>query len=542
MFSKHKFLLINLAVLLFVGLIFLFPFFQKGFYLSHDGEAQVARFGAYVKGFLDGQFPIRWAGDLNYRYGSSVLIFYYPLTGLAAIPLNIVGISLENSFKLIIGFSFVICFSSFFLWIRELTKDNRAAFAGALVYGLAPYHFLNLYVRGDIAELLALGLVPFVFYFIEINRKERIEFTLLSSVFYALVILSHNSVSLVFSPIILLYAIFRSKDKKSLFSSFLMILLGLMMSAFFWLPAIIEAKYTNAQLFMGDMFKNNFPSFSSLIYSNWGFGADVNKAGGLSPQLGIIAWAFVLLSTLFIFRKNKYSKDVIFWMVIFWGLIFLTIGSSSSIWKIVPFLKELQFPWRFVGISSFVAAVLASLSISILGKKTKYIVIVLILLYSIQFVKIIPIKSKPDSFYFSYPGTTYYHGQASSIWTAGDFFEYPKNKIEIIGGRGKIVSQNIKSNLHTLRLDAKTNLSILDNTVYFPGWEVDVGRNKIPIEFQDMNHRGLIEFRVPEGIHSVKIRFGESIVRQISDYLSILGVVFLMLFALIRKRINMFKI
>ena len=91
-----------------MSLIFVIPLFSSNFYASHDGEAIIARFGAYVKASNDGQFPLRWAGDLNFRYGSPVLIFYYPLPGIFLIPLNAIGISLENTFKIIIGFSFIL--------------------------------------------------------------------------------------------------------------------------------------------------------------------------------------------------------------------------------------------------------------------------------------------------------------------------------------------------------------------------------------------------------------------------------------------------
>ncbi len=515
---------LQICFLLLIGLVFLVPLFKNNFYLSHDGEAQVARFGAYVKAFEDKQFPPRWAGDLNYRFGSPVLIFYYPLPGFISVPLSLSGIDLETTFKIIIGFSFVFSFTSFFLWIKQLTRDVITGIFGAALYGLAPYHFLNLYVRGDIAELLALSIAPLVFYFLEkVFTTQKIKFVALTAFFYSLLILSHNSVSLVFSIILALYVLFRSKSKKNLFLSFLSLGIGLVASSFFWLPAIVEAKYTNSDLFIGQMFKDNFPSLLSLVYSRWGFGPEVNRVGGLSPQIGTIHWLLVLCSVPYLFKKTKSALSLKFWIITFVLLVFMTISLSSPVWKVIPLLPKFQFPWRFIGVAGFCASVIGALFSQMLTKQVKVILLILIVIYSFGFLVLKQIPKKSDFFYFSYPGTTYYHGQASSIWTAGDFYSFPKNKLEIIGGKGKFTNQNIKSNKHDISLSAKTELTILDNTVYFPGWRAMVDGVRVPVEFQDMNHRGLITFKVPKGIHKVNVIFGESAIRLMSDCLSLVG-------------------
>ncbi len=41
------------------------PLFHKGFYPSHDGELHLARVAAYSQALKNGQFPVRWAADLN---------------------------------------------------------------------------------------------------------------------------------------------------------------------------------------------------------------------------------------------------------------------------------------------------------------------------------------------------------------------------------------------------------------------------------------------------------------------------------------------
>ncbi|OGH16050.1 MAG: hypothetical protein A3C30_00660 [Candidatus Levybacteria bacterium RIFCSPHIGHO2_02_FULL_40_18] len=505
--------------------------------MSHDGEAHVARFAAYYKAFLDGQFPLRWAGDLNYGYGSPVFIFYYPLPGLLSIPIHALGLSFEATFKLIIGMFFGLSFITFFLWAKEFVR-REAAFLGALLYGLAPYHFLNLYVRGDIGELVALGIVPLVFLFIKKSIEVKSSgFIILAGISYALLILSHNAVSLMFSPVILLYAFILSRNLKDVIFGLTPIVLGLILSAFFWAPSLIESRYTNRELFIGDMFKDHFPSIQQLTYSPWGFGPDVNKPGGLSPQIGILNLSLAIGSIALLFKKFKEKKMVLFWTAVLVFSIFLTLNFSSLIWEKAPLFRFLQFPWRMTSLSGFASIILAMYFLNeIIDKKIIVILITAIFVYSLSFLKTQPINAKDDSFYLSYKGTTDYHGAASSIWTAGDFSIAAKAPYEVIEGEGEIREIKRKSNVHEFNVIAPNDLKIVDNTVYFPGWQVMVDGDRVPIQFQDPNYRGLITFSVPRSAHNIKVSFGESPTRIASDFLNLTGLLIIITTFAFRSR------
>ncbi len=515
--------IIYIFLIILISGIFISPLLHFKFYQSHDGEAHVARFAAYFQAFKDGQFPPRWAGNLNFGYGTPVFIFYYPLPGFVASGIHSIDISFEDSFLLLMIISFILAPLFFYFWISEyINKD--IAFIGGLLYGLAPYHFLNVYVRGDIAETMALVFVPLVFLFIEkFIRSKKIIFILLGAVTYGLLVLSHNGISLMFSPVLLLYAVLRSKTKKIFFLTLTIFVLGLLLSSFFWLPALYEGKYVNTQLFIGSMYKKHFPAPLQLIYSNWGFGPDVQKQRGLSPQIGILYITLTILA-LFILPKNKNKKDIIFWLGVFMVAVFITLSLSGFIWGKLSILRLYEFPWRFTALSSFTAVTIGCFTLYHMKSKKLYIVcFILLIAISIQFIKVKSYESKKDKFYINYSGTTDYHGASSSIWTAGDPGEPAKAQLELIGGKAKIENFKKKSTLHTFTINAQTNSQILDNTTYFPGWIAMVDGKRVPIEFQDMNHRGLITFRVPQGKHAIRLEFKESPIRLISDILSLIG-------------------
>lgn len=522
-----------IIILIFIHAIFLFPFFKPGIPLSHDGDGHVARIGAYYKAFQDGQFPPRWAGDLNFRFGTSVFIFNYHLPYYFATFLHMVGLNLEDSFKLVLGISFILSGVGFFLWLSKLVR-KEAAFVGALLYGLAPYHFLNIFVRGAFGETVGLAIVPFVFWQIEkIRNDNKILDVLIAGILYGLLILAHNGTALMFSPVFLLYCLFRMKNKYHLRSFFAFFLIGIVVSSYFWLPAILESRYVNVASAFRDMYRQHFPPFSYLIYSGWGFGPDVNAQNGLSPQVGIVIFIFVLTAIInFLRHKDKF---VGFWLFIFFVAIFLSTSLSDIVWRNISVLKLLEFPWRFTALSSLAGAVIGAYIIStIKNKKMIYYIVIALLIGSFLYTKTNVKNKRDDKYYYSFSGSTVYRRATTTIWTGEDPFKIPENKIEVIAGDGKVNNFVRKSNLHSFALTAETSVRILDNTFYFPGWQVYVNGKKVPIEFQDMNHRGLITFMVPKGVHNIAVVFRESAIRLFSDILSLFSITIILGFLIVR--------
>ncbi len=535
--------LLNWRVIFIVGVlsVFLFPLFHFGIYITHDGEANIARFAAYFKAFSDLQFPPRWAGDLNFGYGSPVFIFYYPLPGYISSALHLFGISFADTFKIIMGVSFILNGLFFYLWSKKIFRKDVALIT-SIIYAFSPYHLLDMYVRGDVAEILALSIIPLVFLSIEkFIEKKGYLWLLRGGFFYALLILSHNGISLTFTPLFIIYCFFRAKNMKILFNLSLIFILGLCLSAFFWIPAIMESSFVNAKLFIGDNFKSNFLNFNQIVFSKWGFGPDVNSPGGLAPQIGIVYISSLIISSLIFLRNLKKERLFGFWICAFIVTIFMTTSYSFIFWKNINTLKLLEFPWRFIAVASFTASAAIGYLLNLTKNKIILFSVLLVFLISVvPFIKTEDYEIKSDSFYNEYPYTTYFHGEASSVWTAGDFSENAKNQFEVISGRAKILNINKKSALHTFLIDADNNTRILDNTVYFPGWRVSIDNKKVPIEFQDINHRGLITFSVPEGKHLINIRFEESLLRLLADIISVVALILFILGFVFRKKIKNF--
>lgn len=506
--TKHPLAPILLIVIVLV--FFLWPLFQSGIFHTHDGQLHIARIAAYFEELSRGQFPVRWASDLNYGYGTPLFIFYYPLPYFLGSILHFFGISFTEAFKILLGISFIAAPITFYLWLRKLFPLG-IALAGALVYGLAPYHFLDLYVRGAIGELFAFVFIPLVL--LSIERKA----ILTGAVWYSLLILSHNAFALVFTAVLAFYAMLR----KSVVSLAKILAIGLGLSAFFWLPAMIEQRYTHSDLFISNKYLENFPSLAQLVWSPWGFGTEVSKSGGLSPQIGLMH-ILIALGSIVSFQKLKKLR----WLFIFGGTLFLialffSVNVSSVIWGKISFLQKFEFPWRFTALSSFAAAALSVLIFSLPKTKTlAYVVTSALLFLSIPFLKVATREFYSDEYYLSYQHSTDF-GAASTIWSAGDPIKPASEPIQIIAGKGTVEDYSKRSTLHRFTINAESDVTVLDSTTYFPGWKVTVDGQKVPIEFQDANYRGFITFRVSQGIHYIDVVFTESAIRLLANIISL---------------------
>lgn len=520
------------------GLVFLLPFYRNDFYVSHDAESLIVKAAATYKAFSDGQIPPRWAGDLNYNYGVPVLNFYYPFASYLTSAFSLVGFGWEFSYKLIITAFFILAGVTFYIYLKQIFS-KEVSFAGALFYMLSPYHFVDIFVRGHIGEIIALGIFPLVILFLHKTLvKPKISSMVLGGICYGVLILSHNILALMFSVLLLGYIVVFSRSFFIFLNSLLLFLIGLGFSAYFWLPALLESKYINSEIFISGYFQDHFIKLGNLIYAPWGWGVNINEVGGLSPHIGII-YAILVLVAFYALRVKNHRKEIIFWFSALVISAFFTNEISSLLWSKFHILEQFQFPWRFIAISSFAACVLVAYALSYINKKAfTYLVIIIILLISSSYIQVKGYIKHEDSFYLNYPGTGAYHGESTTIWTAGDASSYPAFPIEIISGKGQILDYKRKSNIHEFTVIAEDSVKVKDNTVYYPGWRVFVGDKEVPIEFQDPNHRGLITFKVPDGKHDVEVKFTETILRKVANIISLISFAFVILALIFRNKFD----
>jgi hypothetical protein len=235
-------------------------------------------------------------------------------------------------------------------------------------------------------------------------------------------------------------------------------------------------------------------------------------------------------------------------MCLFILSFFLVTSYSKLIWQHAYLLNEAQFSTRILLQVAFCVSMLAGYLTFILKKKSFiYLLIFITISYTILNWgqrTIIP-SINDSSLIQGLPASTQnYEGIASFAsprWLDSSHpwqSSKPINNIEILNGQGKI--NNVKRNTvsHQYIVYAISNLTVKENTLYFPGWTVKIDGKNVPIEYKNSKYLGIIIFNVPPGLHFIDIEYTDiktfSIIK-IVDIISFIVIIIFVILYLINK-------
>jgi uncharacterized membrane protein len=537
LFSRYK----HIIFLLLVIFLAVKPLIHLGLPPTHDGEYHVIRFYEFDKAIRDGDWYPRWAEDLNNGYGIPLFNYVYPLPNYAASLFHLFGSNFIDAFKMNLILATAIGVIFFYLWTR-LYFNNLAALTAAVFYCFAPYRFVDIYVRGSVGEVWALAWFPAFLWAITIFiQKKKMDYFVLSGIFFALTIFSHNIVGLMFAAFAFTYVLFclfiNKSGKKIVIFTFGSFLLGLCLSAIFWLPALVETKFVkNLQLYNID---EHFPELSELLIPSWGTGFSNGALGNqMSFQIGVANLIAVFLGFIF-FIRSKYA----FFLSWFLLVLFLMLGLSKPLWHTMPLLNYFQFPWRFLSLAILLCSFIAGAVVNkIVDKKWKIIVcflfIFLSIILSIPYTKPAYYHYRTDSHYLTrdnfFRGTNSQGDLFNTIWIDKKL-PIKEKRIEISQGEGLIKLQESKTTFLKYEIIAKTKSEIIANIAYFPGWTLDIDGKKSQLQ---RTRDGIMTFSVPKGKHVVSLQLNDTIIRRIGGLFSFLGFITCIVLISMRKRLN----
>lgn len=444
------------------------------------------------------------------------------------------------------------CFSSrlsgggigMYLLAKEIFGRIPGFVAGAL-FIFAPYRALDVYVRGDIAEIFALSIVPFLLFFIsKLLKTDKIKFFWLGTLAFAAFLLTHNITTLIFTPLIVLLSLyFLFKNKWRGWRKVLWIfVLGLGMSVFFMVPAYFEKNLvqtealTRAQL----DFRAQFVKVSQLFLDrSWNYsGSNPQQAGTISYQIGWPYWWLAILS-LAVVLINKKRKNILLFgilITIFGFGVFMTHNKSAPIWEFIKILIYVQFPWRFLSYAIFASSLLGAYLISYFTGRNLWILagIITVLAVALNWQYF-----RPEHFYYDMTDSIKLSGQNFIDQQKGSLLDYlPKTALEpkelapssplVISGKSDVTNFVNKSNSFSFDVEAIQN-SVIDAPVFdFPNWTTYI--DGIVVPHKSSYPTGRIEIPITEGQHSVSALFKNTPVRTFSNlvsFISLLAFVFL---------------
>jgi hypothetical protein len=500
-----------------LSFIVLFPLFKSG-YFSHQDDLQVIRIVEMRKCFSDFQIPCRWVPDMGWGNGYPLFNYYgvftYYLGGLISFIFNYLVTA-----KILFGIALVLGSFGMYYFVSSYFKNNLAGFVSAVLYMFAPYKALDIYVRGALGEAMALTIIPFVFWFLykifeEPKSKKYFLFFVISLFFF---LITHNIMTIVFLPFVLLFAVyllFKNKfsNLKNLFFGFI---ISFLLSSFFLIPAFVEKDLVQTESltrFELD-FRANFVGFKQIFLDrSWGYGTSIpGPLGKMNFSAGTIHWIMAVLGSIF-----SPILGVIFLMS-----VFMMHNTSSFVWEAVPLLSYFQFPWRFLSLSIFISSILGGVFIYKLNKKYQLLGSVIIVIFTVIFNYS---YFKPREYYL----VTNEQKTSGELWEVqqkGALLDYlPKTALE---PREKAVSNieglEIGSDYFKFNVNLDEKKEIEVPVFYFPNWAIYV--NGVKIDIRHDNILGRIEFDLEKGGHEVVGKFKNTPIRNIANTLTLIGLV-----------------
>jgi hypothetical protein len=366
-FAASKALDITLLILVCIAVAS--NWYSPGWPEGHDA------IGVTIEAENIGHLLHRYGGLLSYdllgdisAFDLNPMLLHYALSILADLFTCIAATKIV--FLLLFIFSAVLAYC----YVHELTKNRPGSFIAALAYIFAPCFLIEVVFEGHWTVGAGYALTPLLFLATEKAMQDpkpgRIVIAGLSLAL--LIAVSHpQTFPLLVGPFWVLYVALRVwqsgklKYRATATAGFIVVLLGLSLTAFWWLPLLREVRYLHAP-------------YSSMDEAAW-YSANLGQALTLRPILccaGSSAYgesgdlATTILQTLpFVLAllgavanlRNRYV-----WIFSALAILSLVLASGPSspnslFWfahSYVPFFKWIRTPSRFLLFASLAYAVL----------------------------------------------------------------------------------------------------------------------------------------------------------------------------------------
>ena len=567
--------------------------FQSGYFNMHD-DLQMMRQLQMEKCFLDGQIPCRWVPDMGYGFGFPLFNFYPPLPYLIGEIFRLIGFSFVNTVKLTFALSIIASGYAMYFLAKKFF-GTLGGVLSAIFYIWAPYHAVDVYVRGAMNEAWALVFFPLIFLFsyqlITSHKSQITKNVVLLAFSYSALFTSHNLMVLIFTPFFGIWVflhLWREGGWSRLPQLVISGIWAFGLAAFFTLPALIENQFTQvkSQLVGYYDYTAHFVSLRQLFISRfWGYGPSVwvEAEDRMSFQIGHVHWILALvigvlllvrgirkIREIGVIREFKTDRLLLvsgFMLLVGWFSAYMTHLKSIWIYQAIPQLGYIQFSWRFLTLVIFAFSFIAGVIPGILSdwKSKRGFLVKLFatppqILISLLLIILLVILNwnyfRPE---YGKMGTLTdeqkFSGAAWELQQTAGIYDYlpllaktapkepQKTLAEVMGGKGTI--SGMKQGTHWVKFDANIDSDetlVRIGTLHFPGWRVflkdDSNIKEVGIFIPNEEEWGRMWIKLPKGKHLVYIQFYNTPIRTLANIVSIISFALVLIYPAFKNRVQ----
>ncbi|HJQ69078.1 MAG TPA: hypothetical protein VKA70_08905 [Blastocatellia bacterium] len=480
---------------------------------THDMHLHYEQMKSFQHGLSAGSIYPRWEEDTNRGFGAPTMSYYPP--GVYYVTSLFYAISGDWIRALLNAHLLMMLASAAAIYVYARQFMSRfAAVTAMAAYIFLPYHLLDQYQRGAIAELLGFVWMPLMLMFGErLFRQIRppafdeqawagkpagrshtshllLNFAGLA-VSYGAFVWSHPPTAyqftLAFGIFLLALARLR-RDVKGLVYAGAAVAVGLAISAAYLYPAAVEQDlirheyisetwpYHNTYVFVHDLYYiDSHHPFFRLIDSIWIFGA-VLIALCAVVLLAVKSYARALTAEL--------RERVLLWVILGAFAAFMMTKLSYPIGRFIPKIDIGVFTWRMLSITTLVLALLAGACVQAAVESAKNrqrdrrlvfsalaaVIAVGGIIFGVGVVAA-PVVRAP----VFVPSLEHVNFATIPRTASEDMFALPVvDPAELAGGKGELFVERWDPHHRAVRAEMREPDRLMLRTFDFPGWSVTV--------------------------------------------------------------------
>jgi hypothetical protein len=360
------------------------PFFFFGTPSGHDVEFHLYSWLEVLAQWKQGIIYPRWAALAHFAYGEPRFVFYPPASwtlgaGLSAIfPWTIVS-------SVYIWIALVAAGVSMFVltrrWVEQQRLSRRDAIFAAVLYAVNPYHLVIVYWRSAFAELLASCLVPLLLLFV-LKAVDACEDANENSGLHAYVGRAMVPLSLVLAAawltnapaavmihyslaLLMVWFAWRRRSLRLLLAGAGAAVLGACLAAFYLLPAIYEQRWVDIAQAVS---AGSRPVDSFLFIHTTD--ADHDAFNRIVSWVAILEMV-IIFAAAWAARKFREAERELWKVLLGWATVcsVLMLPMSALLWKVLPKMEFMQFPWRWLLCLSMIFSLFMTMSFATVGSR-----------------------------------------------------------------------------------------------------------------------------------------------------------------------------
>ena len=359
-------------VSLATALVIISPFFWMGNASGHDFSFHVASWMDAAAQWRDGILFPRWTAGANHGFGEPRFIFYPPISWMfgAALGLVIPWTVVPAVFIVLAQTLAGMC--AFALGRRLFPP--RGALLCAVGYAANPYALLIVYMRSDFAEQLALAFFPLLFLAaaevaslldsLAPSTRRSIVFLAIT---FAAIWLTNAPAGVVASYSLAMLFMWTAVTRKSwrpLLRGGAALTLGFGVAALYVVPAAYEQSWVNISLALASGLQPSQNFLYSVIAD-----AEHNTFNRIASHAAVLTMVLTGVFAALSFPRDRSTAGPLsksLWTALVALSVtaaFLMLRISNILWELLPKLRFVQFPWRWMSILAIPFAVFISAAI-----------------------------------------------------------------------------------------------------------------------------------------------------------------------------------